>query len=129
MKTVKLFTAIVSLLFTITSCVQQTHVKTVTFKLDMSDVENPSKVGVRGPFTDNPWQETVFLGDNNNDGIYEGTITQKTAVNGVQFKFVNNDGNYELRGQDNRFLKFEYKPETIIYETKFNDTTAIIKRQ
>jgi len=72
----------------LSSCVQETHLKTVTFKVDMSAIENASQVGVRGQFTDNPWTETFALTDENNDGIYEGTFSEKTAVNQVQFKFV-----------------------------------------
>lgn len=102
------------------SCVQETHTKTVTFKVDMSTVENPQNVGIRGNFTDNSWSDTVPLTDDNNDGIYEGTFSQKTAVNGIQFKFVNND-EFELDGQDNRRIVFEYKPETIVYEAIFNN--------
>lgn len=102
------------------SCVQETHTKTVTFKIDMRGVENPENVGIRGNFTDNPWNDTAPLTDDNNDGIYEGTFSQKTAVNGIQFKFVNN-GEFELEGQDNRSIQFEYQPETIIYEGIFNN--------
>ena len=102
------------------SCVQETHTKTVTFKVDMSAVENPQNVGIRGNFTDNSWSDTIPLTDDNNDGIYEGTLSQKTAVNGIQFKFVNNDA-FELDGKDNRSIVFEYKPETIVYEAIFNN--------
>lgn len=105
----------------LSSCVQETHLKTVTFKVDMSAIENASQVGVRGQFTDNPWTETFALTDENNDGIYEGTFSEKTAVNQVQFKFVHQDGDYELKDTDNRVIKFEYKPETITYEATFND--------
>ncbi|WP_299361696.1 hypothetical protein [Winogradskyella sp.] len=110
----------ITLVLTITSCVQETHTKTVTFRVDMSGVENPKNVGVRGNFTSNSWSETEPLTDDNNDGIYEGTFSQKTAVNGIQFKFVNN-GEFELDGQDNRTVTFEYKPETIVYKAVFNN--------
>jgi len=59
-----------------------------------------------------------------NDGIYEGTFSKKTAANGIQFKFVNQATEYELEGKDNRTLNFEYKPETIVYEAIFNNTDA-----
>ncbi len=103
------------------SCVQETHTKTVTFKVDMSAIENPENVGIRGNFTDNPWNETAPLTDENDDGIFEGTFSQKTAVNQIQFKFVNQSSDYELKGSDNRVIEFEYQPETIVYEAVFNN--------
>ena len=103
------------------SCVQEVHLKTVTFKVDMNGVDSVSQVGVRGQFTDNPWTETFLLTDENNDGIYEGTYAEKTAANQVQFKFVNQNSDYELKDTDNRVIQFEYQPETIIYEAVFND--------
>lgn len=107
-------------LLLITSCVQKRHLKTVTFRVDMNAIKNVSHVGIRGEFTSNPWNETISLTDENNDGIYEGTFSQETAFNSVQFKFVMNDDTYELIGKDNRVLKFLYKPEILIYDAKFN---------
>lgn len=102
------------------SCVQETHQKTVTFRVDMTSVPTASNVGVRGSFTANSWTETMPLTNKNGDGIYEGTFSQKTAINAIDFKFVNND-DYELKGQNNRIINFEYKPETIEYEAVFNN--------
>jgi hypothetical protein len=105
--------------------VQETHLKTVTFKLDMKANEHPKNVGVRGDFTSNPWNETVHLTDDNNDGIFEGTLSQKTARNQIEFKFVNHSSIYELEALDNRIIKFQYKPETIVYEAIFNNPDVI----
>ncbi|MCA0153913.1 hypothetical protein [Winogradskyella vincentii] len=105
----------------LTSCVQEVHLKTITFKVDMSSIEAPEYVGVRGNFTDNSWNETILLKDQNNDGIYEGTLSKETAVNQIQFKFVNNNDEYELKDSNNRKISFEYKPETILYQAVFND--------
>jgi len=82
-----------------------------------------SKVGIKGEFTNPPWKETIPLTDVNNDGIYELTISQTTAVSAVEFKFVHN-GVYELSNQKNRALHFEYKPETLVYESVFNNPEA-----
>ncbi|MBC2846755.1 hypothetical protein [Winogradskyella flava] len=120
--------ALILLLIITQSCVQETHTKTVTFKVDMNAVENVSNVGIRGNFTDNPWTETVPLTDTNSDGIYEGTFSQKTAHNQIQFKFVNQGGDYELKDTDNRIIEFEYKPETITYEAVFNNPEAKITK-
>jgi len=120
MKTIKQLQLLTFVLL-LTSCVQKKHLKTVTFKVDMTSIEKPINVGVRGNFTDNPWKETAPLTDSDNDGIYEGTFSQETTVNQVEFKFVNQDSDYELRGLDNRIIQFEYKPEIIIYEAAFNN--------
>jgi hypothetical protein len=121
MKLIKLLT----ILLIMTSCVQETHLKTITFKLDMNGIENVSEVGIRGSFTSNPWEKTIFFSDEDNDGIYEGTLSQKTAHSRVEFKFVNQNDQFELQDQNNRSIEFEYKPEIIIYEGVFNDTKKI----
>nr|WP_321234114.1 hypothetical protein [uncultured Psychroserpens sp.] len=106
------------------SCVQERHLKTITFKLDMRDVENLGNVGIRGDFTSNPWNETVLLSDHNNDSIFEGTFSEKTAANQIQFKFVNQHMVYELQDSDNRIITFKYQPETLVYEAIFNDSNG-----
>ena len=68
--------------------------------------------------------------DENNDGIYEITFTEKTAAHGISFKFVKNNDEFELQNQENRKLIFEYQPETIFYITTFNNNKDInIKRK
>ena len=119
----------VLIIFLILGCVQDTHLKNIIFKLDMNGIENPSKVGVRGSFTDNPWNETIPLTDEDGDGIFEGRFSQKTAINQIQFKFVKDNADYELRGSDNRIIEFEYRPETIVYEATFNNPNASVTKQ
>lgn len=128
MKTLQLTLLIIITLLSV-SCVQERHQKSITFKVDMRSVENVNNVGVRGNFTDQPWSETVLFSDDDNDGIYETTISRETAFNSIQFKFVNQLEDYELKDADNRILEFEYKPETIIYEAKFNSPESIITKQ
>ncbi|MBV7267593.1 hypothetical protein [Winogradskyella luteola] len=123
MKFLKLIIIIVAIITQ--SCVQETHTKTITFKADMNIVENPKNVGVRGSFTSNPWNETAPLTDEDDDGIYEGTFSQKTAINQIEFKFVNNNSDYELADLKNRVIEFEYKPEIITYKAVFNDPNSI----
>jgi 1,4-alpha-glucan branching enzyme len=86
----------------------------------MRSTENPAQVGIRGNFTDNSWNETLLMTDQDRDGIYELTIERTTAANDIEFKFVNQYDEFELQGQDNRSIEFEYKPETIVYEAVFN---------
>ena len=107
------------------SCVQKEHQKTVTVYLDMNGIENVGNVGIRGNFTDQSWRQTVPLTDEDGDGIYTTTLSQKTAIYGIEFKFVNQGSDYELKDQPNRELLFEYKPETIEYIAKFNNNTDI----
>jgi hypothetical protein len=108
------------LLYCTTSCVQETHLKSITFKVDMNQVESVGNVGIRGNFTNPSWEQMVPLTDADNDGIYEATISQKTAVNSIRFKFVNQNDQYEMKDQPNRKLEFEYKPQTITYEATFD---------
>lgn len=111
------------------SCVQKEHMKTVTFSVDMNGIENVGSVGIKGDFTDQAWRQTIPLSDDDGDGIYEITFNRETAAYGIEFKFVLNEKETELQGQENRELVFEYKPETLVYQTKFNDTENInIKR-
>jgi hypothetical protein len=116
--------ALVLALF-LASCVQEEHQKTVTVYLDMNGIENVGNVGIRGNFTDPSWQQLVPLTDEDRDGIYTTTLSQKTAVYGIEFKFVNQESEYELKDQPNRELIFEYKPETIEYIAKFNNSKDI----
>lgn len=114
----------------VSSCVQETKPKTIHFKLDMKGVEAISKVGVRGGEKPLSWEETLLLTDDNNDSIYEGTIKLNSASFGIEFKFVNQNDQFELHEQKNRGIKFEYRPETIMYEAVFNNPsgkTSIIK--
>ena len=118
MKTYKILMLL--LMTVLIACVQKTHTKTVTFKVDMNSVENVSGVGLRGQFTDPPWEITVPMTDEDNDGIYETTVSDKTAQNSVEFKFVNQNDQFELKDKNNRRVEFEYKPETITYQAIFD---------
>lgn len=112
--------AVAVLALVLTNCVQETHLKTINLKVNMKGVENISNLRVKGQFTSPPWQDIILLTDEDNDSIYEAKIEVQAAQFGIQFKFVNNEV-YELEGQDNRFIKFEYEPETFVYETEFNN--------
>ncbi|WP_445748288.1 hypothetical protein [Polaribacter sp.] len=107
------------------SCVQEEHQKEITFMVDTNGIESINSIGIRGDFLPNKWEETVDLTDENNDGIFEITFTEKTAVNNINFKFVKNDSQFELEGKENRKITFNYNPETIIYKSKFNEETSI----
>lgn len=86
----------------------------------MNPAENTGQIGLRGSFTSPPWEVTLPMIDEDMDGTYETTLSQKTAQNEIQFKFIQN-GQYELEGHDNRVIVFEYKPEDILYTAIFDD--------
>lgn len=112
----------------LTNCVQETHLKTINFKIDLSAVEVINNPSVKGEFTNPSWEKAIPLTDSDNDGIYEGKVEVQSAQFGMQFKCFNND-EFELQGSDNRFITFEYKPETIIYEATYNNREETITRK
>ncbi|GGI57319.1 hypothetical protein GCM10011444_16280 [Winogradskyella haliclonae] len=106
-----------------TSCIQETHLKTINFKVNMRGLDTISNPGVRGQFTSPAWEELVPLTDENNDSIYEAKVEFQAAQYDIKFKFVNND-EYELQNQPNRSIKFEYEPESFTYEATYNNPEA-----
>ncbi|GAB5563907.1 MAG: hypothetical protein Wins2KO_09700 [Winogradskyella sp.] len=112
----------------LTNCVQETHLKTINFKIDLSTVEVINNPSVKGEFTNPSWEKAITLTDSDNDGIYEGKVEVQSAQFGMHFKCFNND-EFELQGSDNRFITFEYKPETIIYEATYNNREETITRK
>jgi len=118
----------VSLLFLTLSCVQETHLKTIYLKVNMSNEASINNPVVMGQFTNPAWEKAIPLTDENNDGIYEAKVELKVAQFDVEFKFKNNDM-YELQNQNNRSITFEYEPETFIYEAVFNQSEAKITKQ
>ncbi|NHF60066.1 hypothetical protein FK220_011980 [Flavobacteriaceae bacterium TP-CH-4] len=104
-----------------TSCVQETHLKTVTFKVDATAIDSITAVGIKGNFTSPPWDRIIPMSDEEQDGIYELKVTRKTADHQAEFKFVDQNGIYELKGQGNRVLHFKYEPERLTYIARFND--------
>ncbi len=126
MKTIKYIVILFFVTF-LTNCVQDTPQKEITVKLDMKNVETVSNVGIRGQFPLS-WDETTYLEDTNNDGIYEGNFKIYTANNEVEFKFVNQDNQFELQDEKNRVLTFEYKPETIVVEAIFDNPKTKISK-
>ncbi|TBN06640.1 hypothetical protein EYD45_01785 [Hyunsoonleella flava] len=107
------------------SCVQDKHTKTITFKVNMSKENNIEKVGIRSGLTSPPWSKTIYLTDDDNDSVFEGTFIYENAQSTFGFKFVNQDSIYELKDQNNRLLKFEYKPESILYMAEFNNPKGV----
>jgi len=118
MKTLLKFLIIITLSY---SCVQEQHTKTITFKVDMKNEKDFKNVGIRGRLTNPAWITTIYLKDENNDSIFEGTFNYITAQSNLDFKYVKNDSIFELQGKERRYLNFEYKPEILSYKAVFDN--------
>ena len=118
MKTLKIITALLCLA-TMISCVQEEHLKKVTFQVDMNAIDTVGIVQINGDFVSPPWSEPVTMTDNDNDGVYEFTVEQETAKSTVSFKFIHNN-TYELKDQNNRKLQLVYEPEEVTYYAVFD---------
>ena len=101
-------------------CVQDTHKKTLTISVDMSQQTYFESVGIRGNLKPLSWEENTLLNDPDGDGIYEVALELDTASDYLQFKFVKNEDEFELDGKDNRLIKFEYRPEALSYSAVFD---------
>ncbi|NNK87086.1 MAG: hypothetical protein HKO90_02275 [Flavobacteriaceae bacterium] len=124
----KSFIILLLVLICLSSCVQETHIKTITFELDARTIENMESIGIRGNMPPLSWNENFQLTDKNGDSIYTATMEINTAQNQLRFKFVKNASEFELENQDNRLIPFDYKPETILYQTKFDSTESQITK-
>lgn len=107
-------------IFFITSCVQETHLKIINFKVDMRGLDNITNPGVRGQFTSPAWKKFIPLTDKNNDSIYEAKVEFQAAQYDIKFKFVNID-EYELMDRPNRSIQFKYEPENFTYEATYDN--------
>lgn len=108
---------IILIIFSI-SCNTHSQTHRVTFKVDMTMVDNIKNVSVRGSESPLSWNKSIMLSDPENDGIYEITIDFKTGKKNTKFKFLN-DGNEELHGSDNRIIWFRDEP--IVTNLTFNE--------
>lgn len=101
-----------------TSCVQETHLRTVVFNLDVYGIKNIKKVGIRGWDAPLSWDNDYPLKEIVKDSLYQVTITGATGRLCCEVKFSIND-TLEMDGKDNRKIYFKDK-DTIRYSTKFN---------
>lgn len=83
------------------SCVQQMRPIEILFTVDMNSIEEIESVGVIGEYSPLNWDQPIYLNDDNQDDIYEGTITIQAAYNYAEFKFILNDSIIELEGYGN----------------------------
>jgi hypothetical protein len=117
MKTILVISALLlSLLFT--SCVQKSYKKTVVFTLDVSEIKNIKKVGIRGNDKPLSWDNDTEMKEIKKDSLYQIIITGETGYKFTEVKFVIND-NFEFQDEDNRRVDFSEK-DTTFFKAKFN---------
>ena len=101
-----------------TSCVQKTYKKTVVFTLDVSEIKNVKKVGIRGNNKPLSWDYDTKMKEIKKDSLYQITITGETGYKFTEVKFVVND-TFEFQNEENRRVLFSEK-DTTFYNAKFN---------
>jgi hypothetical protein len=102
----------------VTSCVQKTYKKTVVFTLDVSEIKNVKKVGIRGNDKPLSWDYDTEMIEIKKDSLFQITITGETGYKFTEVKFVVND-TFEFQNQDNRRVIFSEK-DTTFFKAKFN---------
>lgn len=117
MKNIVTIIVIVFSLF-VTSCVQKTYKKTVVFTLDVSEIKNVKKVGIRGNNKPLSWDYDTKMKEIKKDSLYQITITGETGYKFTEVKFVVND-TFEFQNEENRRVLFSEK-DTTFYNAKFN---------
>jgi len=83
----------------------------IHFQVDMrtADVKDKSTIGIRGNIPPLNWEKTYLLSDENQDGIYEGTINFETDATILEFKFIHDDAVWELATETNRVIDLAQK--------------------
>lgn len=109
---------ICSIAIYLTSCVQKTYERKVTFLLHTEQLKNIEKVGLRGNNRPLTWKKDLEMTAVKKDSLYSVTVTFLTGYKFAEVKFVVND-EFELQDKDNRRVVFNENGETI-YEATFN---------
>jgi PBP1b-binding outer membrane lipoprotein LpoB len=117
MKNKVAITALLLALF-LTSCVQKTYKKTVVFTVDVSEIKNIKKVGIRGNDKPLSWDFDTEMKALKKDSVYQITLTGETGYQFTEVKFVVNDS-MEFQNEDNRRVVFSEK-DTTYFNAKFN---------
>ncbi len=94
------------------NCVQPTFKQEVNFSIDMRNVDTFNTVGIRGNFEPLSWKEDLILEDPNSDGIYTKSIVFDSPFTSIEFKFVKDNKEYELKDKANRRLEFSKERKT-----------------
>ncbi|MEL6390588.1 MAG: hypothetical protein AAFQ02_10520 [Bacteroidota bacterium] len=86
------------------ACVQKRVARTITFEVDTTGITNITSLSVRGDDDPLSWDQNTPLSDQDGDGIYTGQVTFTTPYKYTTIKFVKNENQFELAGQDNRII-------------------------
>lgn len=116
----KKIVVIIAMLFSLltTSCVQKTYRKTVVYMLDVSDIKNVKKVGVRGNDKPLSWDYDTEMKEIKKDSLFQIAISGETGYKFTEVKFVVND-TFELQNEGNRRIFFS-ETDTTFFKAKFN---------
>lgn len=113
-----LFIILLSNLF-LTACVQKTTKQEVTFYVDAKELTAVTSLSIRGQLPPLSWRENYELKDMNHDSVYTATIIFDVPYDFVEFKFVKNKNDIELKDQSNRRVYFDDSGKTE-YNAIFN---------
>ncbi len=105
-------------ILSLTSCVQKSSEKTVTFIVDVSKVKDIQKVGLRGKEKPLGWRKDLEMTPLKKDSLYTAKVTFLTGYKFTEVKFVVND-EFELQDKDNRRVVYSEGDNTT-YEAVFN---------
>ena len=109
--------ALVILLFT--SCVQKSYNRTVVYTLDVSELKDVKKVGIRGENNPLSWQNDLAMKEIVKDSLYTITVTGETEQLFTEVKFTVND-EFELKEKPNRRVVFDEIGKTTKYHAVFD---------
>ena len=101
------------------SCVQETREITVSFEVDMRNIDQISSVSIIGALPPLSWREHAPMTDEDHDGIYDGTFTFDIPYDAIDYKYVLNKQQIELEGKANRRV-FVKNQKNIIVRSVFD---------
>jgi hypothetical protein len=104
----------------ITSCVQKTKKHSVTLLLDVSAMKDVKSVGVRGNDKPFSWDNDTQMEVVKKDSLYKTTFIIETGRICTELKFTVN-GNFELKGKENRKVYFDESGKTV-YKATFDNS-------
>jgi hypothetical protein len=100
------------------ACVQPVHKKVVVYTVKVSGIDSVEMMAIRGP-KPLSWNSDSVLTTIIPDSLYTITVTYTTGYNFTEAKFVAN-GNFELKGKDNRTIDFAPNSDTTFYNCVFD---------
>lgn len=103
----------------LSACVQKTKKQEVTFYVDAKEFTAVTSMSVRGQLSPLSWRKNYQLEDVDKDSVYSAKIIFDIPYDFVEFKFVKNTNDFELKDQPNRRVYFDKSGKTE-YRAIFN---------